>query len=143
MIRRMNNNDVYSIERLETKVLNNSLGVSFLDQEINLNPFAYYIVYELNGNIVGYLGTRIYDDSCEVLNFLVDNNFQGQGIGQSLFNYLLEELNKRLVKTINLEVRKSNKKAINFYYKNGFVKANIRKKYYDNNEDAYILIKEV
>ena len=42
--------------------------------------------------------------------------------------------------TLWLEVRESNQKARRFYLQNGFVKAGVRKLYYQNpNEDALVL----
>lgn len=143
MIRLMHSDDIFKVERLEQKVLKETLGASFFDQELNLNPFAYYYVFEHNKEIIGYIGLRVYDDSCEVLNFVIASHYQRMGNGQKLFDYILEELKIKQVKTITLEVRKSNKQALNFYYKNDFNKLNVRKKYYDNNEDALVLIKEV
>lgn len=139
----MKNDDIFEVERLEKRVLKETLGASFFDQELNLNPFAYYYVYEHNKEIIGYIGLRIYDDICEVINFVIASLYQRQGYGQLIFDYILEEAKKRLVKTISLEVRKSNKQALNFYYKNDFYKENVRKKYYDNNEDALVLIRDV
>lgn len=143
MIRLMTNDDIFEVERLEKRVLKETLGASFFDQELNLNPFASYYVYVHNKEIIGYIGLRIYDDICEVINFVISTSHQRLGYGQKIFDYILAELKNRLVKTISLEVRKSNKQALNFYYKNDFYKENIRKRYYDNNEDALVLIKEV
>ena len=64
----------------------------------------------------------------------------------------MERLNKLLndkikedlpqLKKITLEVKASNTKALNFYYKNGFTKIDVRKKYYKDGEDALVLMKE-
>jgi len=60
-----------------------------------------------------------------------------QGIAQEL-------LDKIKTKDIFLEVRESNKKAINFYKKNNFKQISIRKGYYsDPTEDAIIMKMEV
>src|SRR5690554_1340515 len=143
MIRLMKNDDIFEVERLEKRVLKETLGASFFDQELNLNPFANYYVYEHNNEIIGYIGLRIYDDLCEVLNFVIATSHQRQGYGQMLFDHILDEAKNKLVKTISLEVRKSNKQALNFYYKNDFYKENVRKKYYDYNEDALVLVRDV
>jgi ribosomal protein S18 acetylase RimI-like enzyme len=42
-----------------------------------------------------------------------------KGIGSQVFNYILKQLNT--VETIELTVNRQNYKAINFYFKNGFV----------------------
>ncbi|MDY0277202.1 MAG: ribosomal protein S18-alanine N-acetyltransferase [Acholeplasma sp.] len=142
MIRKMILSDVFKIVEIEKEILNDTLGVNFLYNELSINPFANYFVKELNGEVIGYLGTRIYDNNAEFMNFVIETEYQNQGFGQELFDYVMEELEKLKVKEVSLEVRKSNTKAKRFYVKNGFVKRYIRKDYYDN-EDALVYIKEV
>lgn len=140
MIRPMTLNDILDITKLETKVFKETLGSTFFDNELNLNPFAKYYVYEINKEIIGYIGSRVYDDSIEIMNFLINPNYQRQGFGKELLDHLLNSFND--IKLVTLEVRKSNKQAITFYNKNGFVLDHVKKHYY-NNEDAYFLVKEV
>lgn len=140
MIRKMIQSDINQVTKLEIKVFKETLGDVFFDNELNINPFANYFVYEINKEIIGYIGTRVYDDSLEIINFLISPVYQRQGYGKELLDYLLTTFSH--VKTITLEVRKSNKQAISFYSKNGFVLDHIKKQYY-NNEDGYYLVKEV
>lgn len=140
MIRLMTTTDIISVVNLEEKIFNHSLGINFLYDELTINPFANYFVYEINEVIIGYIGYRCYDENVEILNFLIDTKYQSKGLGQELFSESLKRLDS--VKTISLEVRTSNAKAINFYIKNGFIKSHIRKNYYGN-EDAIVYIKEV
>ena len=72
----------------------------------------------------------------------MDPDYQGQGFGTELFNHSVDYLKSLGVKTMLLEVRKSNKKAQAFYERFGFAKSHVRKNYYKT-EDAYVLIKEV
>ena len=104
--------------------------------------FAHYFVYELNNKVVGYIGFRAIDEHAEVMNFCMDPDYQGQGFGTELFDYSVKYLKSLDVKTMLLEVRKSNKKAQAFYERFGFVKSHVRKNYYKT-EDAYVFIKEV
>ncbi len=142
MIRKATINDVFNLDIIEKEVLTNTLGVNFIFNEIENNPIAHYFVFDLNNEIIGYIGSRIYDDVCEVFNFVVKKAYQKQGYGQELFNHLLAYIKPMNVKTISLEVRKSNKTALRFYYKNDFLKSHVRKNYYLI-EDAIVLIKEV
>lgn len=142
MIRKAKVEDIFSIEKLEKASFETSLGINFLLNEIESNELAHYFVIDLNKEIIGYIGVRIYDDSCEIFNFVIKETYQNQGYGQMLLDYLIEYIKLFKVTNINLEVRKSNKKALRFYYKNDFLKSHIRKDYYIN-EDALVLIKEV
>ncbi len=79
-------------------------------------------------------------NSSEILNIAVRNSFQHKGIGQMIFDELLRELESKNIAEIWLEVRKSNKNAINFYQKNGFEMQFERKNYYANPpENACVL----
>jgi ribosomal-protein-alanine N-acetyltransferase len=71
-------------------------------------------------------------DSSEILNIAVRNSFQHKGIGQMIFDEILNELKQKYIKEIWLEVRKSNANAITFYQKNGFELQFERKNYYQN-----------
>ena len=81
----------------------------------------------------------IYNET-EILQFAVETKFQNNRIGQILFNEYKNFCMQNQIKMIWLEVRISNHKAQNFYYKNGFKVINTRKNYYQNPaEDALIM----
>ncbi|AUD64193.1 ribosomal-protein-alanine N-acetyltransferase [Tenericutes bacterium MZ-XQ] len=142
MIRKAIPNDIFHMVRLEKSAFKTTLGEKFLLQELKDNPFSFYYVYELNKTVIGYIGFRVYDDQAEMMNFVVNSDHQDEGYGTQLLTYCLNELEKKHVKTITLEVRKSNKKAQHVYEKMGFKLSHIRKKYYEN-EDGFVLVKEV
>ena len=142
MIRKAEVRDIFYIAKLEKRVFKNSLGEKFLLQELTDNPFSFYFVYEKEKVVVGYIGFRVYDDQAEMMNFLIDPDYQNEGLGSELLSFCLNELHQKQVKLISLEVRKSNKKAQYIYEKFGFKLSHIRKKYYEN-EDGYVLVKEV
>ena len=72
-------------------------------------------------------------DSADILNIGIDPNFKRQGHGTALLNHLIEELRKRHISEILLEVRAGNKSAIQFYKKQGFKEISVRKNYYTKN----------
>ncbi len=142
MIRKATLDDVIYLVRIEKQVFTQSLGESFLYDELLLNPFAHYFVYEVNKEVVGYIGYRAIDENAEMMNFCFDPEYQGQGFGTELLNHSIEFLQGLGVKQILLEVRKSNKQAQAVYEKLGFQKSYVRKQYYGT-EDAWVYIKEV
>jgi ribosomal-protein-alanine N-acetyltransferase len=142
MIRKTKINDIYQLVDLEKMVFEQSLGESFLYDELMLNPFAHYFVIEIENRIIGYIGFRAIDENAEMMNFAINPNIQKKGYGTTLLNYSIEYLKNLGVKKIALEVRVSNENAIKIYEKNGFTKSHIRKNYYEK-EDAYVYIKEV
>jgi ribosomal-protein-alanine N-acetyltransferase len=142
MIRKAIPSDIFDMVKLEKSAFKTTLGEKFLLQELNDNPFGFYYVYELNKTVIGYIGFRVYDDQAEMMNFVVSVDHQDEGYGTQLLTFCLNELENKQVKTISLEVRKSNKKAQHVYEKMGFKLSHVRKKYYEN-EDGYVLVKEV
>lgn len=138
-IRKIKKEDIPYIVELEEKFLGETLGYEMIESELD-SLVTSFDVATINDEVIGYIGRYTYLGEVEVLNFVVDEKYQRQGIGQLLFNQIENETVD--LKKITLEVRESNYKAINFYYKNGFKQIATRKHYYKNNEDAKVLIKE-
>lgn len=140
-IRRAKLDDIPTIVKLEQTVFKESLGESFLYDELSLNPFARMYVIEDEQGFVGYMGLRV-DDQADMMNFAVVPEKQRQGYGKTLLLHVLNELQKEGIKQLTLEVRESNIKAQKLYEACGFKKSHIRKNYYPN-EDAIVYLKEV
>lgn len=103
------------------------------------NPNSKYIVAKLNNEVVGFAGIIDTLDQMEITNIVVKKHFRNKGIGTDLLNVLIEisKQNKRNV--IFLEVNCNNISAINLYKKNGFKNVGLRKKYYNNTDDAILM----
>jgi len=142
MIRCAKIDDIPSIVKIEKKVFKESLGEKFLYQEIQENPLSMYYVYELNKEIIGYIGFRLDLEFAEMMNFCIAPFHQNEGYGSELLNHALNKVIEHGAKTISLEVRESNVKAQHVYKKLGFKESHKRKAYYKK-EDAIVLIKEV
>lgn len=119
-----------------------------------------YEVYTLNitenkskkieKKIIGYI--IFYDtiDSVDLFEIAINKQFQKKGFGNTLLNESIKLLfnDTKYInrgnenKTILLEVNEKNIKAINLYKKNDFEQISIRKNYYENNENAIIMIKK-
>lgn len=73
------------------------------------------------------------------MNIVVKKNKRNLGIGSQLLEEILQLAQKLNVKTITLEVNEKNEPAIKLYQKYGFEKIGLRKKYYNNQDDAIIM----
>lgn len=138
-IRTMIPEDVDKVVWLEETFLGETLGKELLLSELTSTITKFYVAI-IDNEVIGYIGRYECLGEVEILNFVIDEKYQHQGIGQMLFNRVVDDVKN--IKKITLEVRESNQKAINFYTKNGFIKVSVRKNYYKNNEDALLLIKE-
>lgn len=133
-----NVDDVISIQ--------NNLNIHILSKENifndlnNSNFKCLMAIYK--EEIVGYISfSYIFD--IEIESVIVKSSYQRQGIGTLLLNYIFKFAKEHKISNVFLEVRKSNIGAISLYRKLGFSNISIRKKYYENSEDALILKKEI
>lgn len=140
IIRPMQKEDIPAVINGELKIFNHTLG-EMLYSEIE-KKYASFFVCEENG-IIGYIGLWHLFDQGEILNFYIDKEYQGLKYGLNLLTFAIDYLYKQGVRSITLEVRITNNKAISLYEKLGFIKASIRKNYYPDKEDALLMIKEM
>ena len=140
MIKKLTSDDINYMEQifnLEKEIFKNSaFNKSYMETLIKGdNSFIY--TYIIDNKVCGYLMVLDSIDIYEILAIATIEKYRNKGIAQEL-------LDKIKTKDIFLEVRKSNKKAINFYKKNNFKQISIRKGYYsDPTEDAIIMKMEV
>ena len=77
----------------------------------------------------------------------VNPDFRRNGMGHRLLQAAEQEMKKRRIKKIRLEVSPGNKAAIRLYENEGFKKISLLKNYYlfdhDGYKDAYRMIKEL
>ena len=141
--RRMTKDDIDGVYKIEKISFADPWSKESIRTELK-NPLSNYIVCERDGVIVGYLGVWFIIDEAHITNVAVDPSHRKAGIGSSLIEKLVEDCKKSNIKSITLEVRKSNIIAQNLYRKYGFKPGGIRKEYYnDNKEDAIIMWKQV
>ena len=127
---------------IEEKHLEETLGYEMLCSELH-NKYAHFYVALDNEQVVGYIGAWIIEGTTDIINFVVDEMYQHQGIGQLLMKKIIDQSIELNSKEILLEVREKNIQAINFYTLQGFKQITIRKEYYKNKDNALILRKEL
>lgn len=143
--REMTINDINDIVKGEEKVFGHSLGYDLIYSDLTINPYACYIVLEIDGNIHGYFGLWI-TDNVEIINLYVDEEYQGMGFGSLMMDFIINVCKSSQVNNLSLEVRKSNIKAQKLYEKYGLKQASVRKDYYidkekNSKEDAILMVR--
>ncbi|MBK5252399.1 MAG: ribosomal protein S18-alanine N-acetyltransferase [Peptostreptococcaceae bacterium] len=112
------------------------------ESEVLRNAISVYIVAETEGEIIGYGGMWLILDEAHITNVAVKESLRGNGVGERLAQFLIDEASKSGAISMTLEVRKGNAAAISLYEKMEFVVEGIRPGYYqDNKEDALIMWK--
>ena len=107
-------------------------------QEINQPCARVYTVRE-NNTIIAFICYRVVAPSAELTNFAVDNNFLKRGFGAFALEKSLKELSAQGVKEVTLEVNVTNAAAMRLYGKFSFKTVSLRKKFYNNSQDAALM----
>ena len=129
--------EIYEIERL---CFAEPWSKDALIYEFEENPRAFYVVAELDGQVVGYAGLWWILDEGHITNVAVRPGFRNRKIGEGIIRVLIEFTSEEGIRHHTLEVRRSNTPAINLYSKFGFEIEGVRKGYYQNNgEDAFLM----
>lgn len=107
------------------------------------NPLALWLVWEEDGQVLGYVGSQTVLDETDMMNVAVSAQARRRGIAQALVEALVIQLKQRGSRCLTLEVRASNAPAICLYEKLGFRQVGRRPNYYSHpKEDGLILRKE-
>lgn len=146
----MQNNDVQilNMQTQDLDLIANNLESNF-DNFWNYNVFknelengnSKYLIAKIGNEIVGFAGIIPIVDEADISNIVVHKDFRNQKIGSCLLEGLINLASSLGLKCINLEVRESNIPAIKLYEKYGFVVCGLRKKYYNNSENAILMRK--
>lgn len=96
--------------------------------------------------------TQVLDEG-QLLNVAVHPQWQGQGHARGLMQYMIQDVELKHVQRMFLEVRRSNKGAIELYRSLGFSVIGERKAYYPKKadgdcpeiarEDAWVMMKQL
>ncbi len=105
-----------------------------------LSPLARYFVCTQEGEVLGYIGTRMVLDECQVANVAVSPACRREGVASFLMEAMLDFCRREGMNLVTLEVRVSNSAAQALYEKFGFQKTGIRPGYYQSPpEDALLM----
>jgi len=114
---------------------------SFENELSNSIGFYFAGVDRHSDELAGYSGFwLISGEEAHITTLAVHPNFRRQYVGERLLINNILEARRRGARWMTLEVRVSNEKAQNLYYKYGFKSLGMRRNYYqDNSEDALVL----
>ena len=140
MIREPDILDIPRINELGSLLEKNFTKVYSINEMLEDQVSKVY-VYEMDDKIVGFIIATDLTETCDILSLIVDPEYRNRKIATNLIDYLISELDENL-KLITLEVRANNTAAIHLYDKFGFEVVNVRKKYYANGDDAYLMARE-
>ncbi len=103
----------------------------------NLN--STYLIARVKNEIVGFAGFLKICDEANIMNIVTKKNKRNLGIGSKLLENLILYAKNQNCKSITLEVNEHNNIAIHLYEKYNFKRIGLRKKYYNNTDDAILM----
>jgi ribosomal-protein-alanine N-acetyltransferase len=99
----------------------------------------HYLVARCGRELVGYAGLWFTDDEAHVTNVAVRSDQRRTGVASQLMLALADVAIDRECSAWTLEVRVSGTGAQELYRRFGFAPAGVRKRYYENSEDAIVM----
>ena len=107
-------------------------------QEMN-NPLARVLLICRLEQVCGYLCYWLIAGEMEIHNLATAPAWRRQGIAGRLLDKAFTVAQGDGLEVVWLEVRETNRAAINLYQANGFTVQDIRKKYYRDGENALVM----
>lgn len=139
MINSISIKDINSFNSLGKELNDNFSNLFILDNLLNSEYDKVYGYY-LEDNLIGFIHINKLYENMDIVNIIIDKDYRNKGYGKELLDYVIN--NNKDINSIMLEVRESNKNAIEFYKNNNFKIINVRKNYYGN-ENALIMKRDV
>ena len=132
--------DIDEVMVLEREIFATPWSVDVFRHEVRRKGRTVYIVAEVGGVIVGYLGANVMGHEVHVANLAVDPRYRRRGMGSRLFLECVRLGILRGARWLVLEVRETNAQAREFYRLFGLNELGMRIGYYsDTGEHAVVL----
>lgn len=142
LIEKMTLKDLEEISDIFYSEFDDYWTITMLKQELE-NLDTYYLVAKINNEIVGIGGVHKILDEMNVNYIVTKKNKRNLGIASQILYNLISFANTKKIKTIMLEVNEKNIFAIKLYEKFQFKKVGLRKKYYNNTDNAIMMTKNM
>ncbi len=138
----MTSEDIISIEPNFSDNFDKFWSIDVLKHDFE-DDNSQYVVAKMNNEIVGFAGIKIIIDEADIMNIAVKMDKRNSGIGSMLLEKLLEIAKISNCTSITLEVNENNLPAIYLYEKYHFERIGLRKKYYNNTDNAILMKKDL
>ncbi|MBQ8658842.1 MAG: ribosomal protein S18-alanine N-acetyltransferase [Clostridia bacterium] len=107
------------------------------------SPYFAGVLIEDNGKIAAYACASVLFEDAEIGAVAVAPEYRSKGLGKTVLCELEKRVKEKGAERIFLEVRVSNESALGLYRGAGFEAFGVRKKYYADGEDAFVMRKEL
>lgn len=138
MISEMNLQDLENIKDCLLTDFDNFWSYNILKQELENGKSKYFVAKQEN-EIVGFAGILLIIDQVNIMNIIVKKDKRNFGIGSLLLEEIIRYSKIHNATSITLEVNEKNIPAIKLYKKYGFKQVGLRRKYYNNEDNAILM----
>ena len=138
----MDRTHLRDVAALERECFTTPWTEEMLAEELYNDTASFLVAQADDGEVLGYAGLHVVLDEGYIDNIAVKAKYRRMGVAGELLGAFLRFGQANLA-FLTLEVRPSNKPAIAFYLKHGFVQVGRRRDYYDKpREDAILMTRE-
>jgi len=134
--------DVDDVHALETRAFPAPWRRDFFVSELRASG-RFNLVARRGGVLTGYLFAMWFFDEMHVNKIAVDERERRKGIAAELMDKCIRFARANRIKSISLEVRKSNSGAQEFYKTLDFTPSYTRPRYYPDGEAAVVMMKHL
>ena len=138
MISEMNLQDLENIKDCLLTDFDNFWSYNILKQELENGKSKYFVAKQEN-EIVGFAGILLIIDQVNIMNIVVKKDKRNFGIGSLLLEEIIRYSKIHNATSITLEVNEKNIPAIKLYKKYGIKQDGLRRKYYNNEDNAILM----
>lgn len=131
--------DLDAVERIARGTFRPPWTRAALEAELSRAISRCRVIRDRDGSVIAYAISWIVGPEQELLAIATDPAHRRRGLGGRLLRDLLEEGHARGAHECFLEVRPSNVPAITLYGAHGFEVLDVRTRYYEDGEDAWIM----
>jgi ribosomal-protein-alanine N-acetyltransferase len=145
-IQEMTSQDLDEVLAIEASASSTPWSKKMFSEEMQSPASCCFVIkigIELKQPILGFICFRNMAEESELFNIAVHPHYRRLGIGRKLMQFYIDFSSQRGVKTFYLETNSSNEPAIRLYQHFSYQSFGMRKKFYQRQFDALLMMKKV
>ena len=143
MIELLKEEDLDQVLEIESDSFANPWSKKNFLSEIANNDLSEIYVDIVDGKVVAYGDLWYMFENCDLTKIAVRRSERKKGYGRKMMKQLIAAARRRGCEFMHLEVNVNNKEALGLYESDGFEVVRTRKRYYENGDDAYDMIRSL
>jgi len=140
-IRPLAREDIEQVVAIESEAFTSPWQPATFEGLLDRDGIELLVMTDESGGVIGYAVLWCILDQGELANLALSTDRRGAGLGRHLLRSVMDVARGRGVEKLFLEVRASNRPAIELYRRFGFSDVGIRRGYYERpQEDARVMM---